>query len=86
MQLILMEFIIKTCDQFLCFFFSDIELGLIMNSFDTVKVLDGGFSSQLSRHLNMEAESTSHPLWCARFLFTDPGSVVKTHRDYIRGL
>lgn len=57
-----------------------------MNIVDTVKVLDGGFSSQLSRHLNMEAESTSHPLWCARFLFTDPGSVVDTHRDYIRGL
>ncbi|KAK7576223.1 hypothetical protein V9T40_012509 [Parthenolecanium corni] len=55
-----------------------------MNIVDTVKVLDGGFSSQLSRHLNMEAESTSHPLWCARFLFTDPGSVVDTHRDYIR--
>lgn len=50
-----------------------------------VKLLDGGFSSQLSRHLNMEAENTSHPLWCARFLLTDPVSVVNTHRDYIRG-
>lgn len=49
-----------------------------------VKLLDGGFSSQLSRHLNMEAENTSHPLWCARFLLTDPVSVVNTHRDYIR--
>lgn len=50
------------------------------------KLLDGGFSSQLSRHLNMEAENTTHPLWCARFLLTDPGSVISTHRDYIRGL
>lgn len=51
----------------------------------TVKLLDGGFSSQLSRNINTEAENADHPLWCARFLFTDPVSVVNTHRDYIRG-
>ncbi|EFN76199.1 Homocysteine S-methyltransferase 2 [Harpegnathos saltator] len=46
------------------------------------KVLDGGFSSQLSRHVG--AKFDDDPLWTARFLQTNPSAVYNTHLDYLR--
>ncbi|KAL6952181.1 tetraacyldisaccharide 4'-kinase [Sarracenia purpurea var. burkii] len=57
-----------------------------MEANSPVVLLDGGFSSQLSYHVNTDAEYANHPLWCARYLVTDPESVIKTHRDYIKVL
>lgn len=48
----------------------------------TVKVLDGGFSGQLSRHVG--AKIDGDPLWTARFLATDPDAVYATHLDFLR--
>ncbi|XP_070153417.1 homocysteine S-methyltransferase YbgG-like [Polyergus mexicanus] len=47
-----------------------------------VKVLDGGFSGQLSRHV--EAKIDGDPLWTSRFLATDPDAVYATHLDFLR--
>lgn len=46
------------------------------------KVLDGGFSSQLSRHVGVKFDDD--PLWTARFLQTNPSAVYNTHLDYLR--
>ncbi|KAL6448425.1 hypothetical protein ACFW04_000387 [Cataglyphis niger] len=47
-----------------------------------VKVLDGGFSGQLSRHVG--AKIDGDPLWTARFLATDPDAIYATHLDFLR--
>ncbi|XP_045502271.1 translin-associated factor X-interacting protein 1-like [Colias croceus] len=47
-----------------------------------VFVLDGGFSSQISRHVG--TTSDGDPLWTSRFLQTNPEDVMKTHLDFIR--
>ena len=47
-----------------------------------VYVLDGGFSSQISRHVGITADGD--PLWSARFLQTNPDDVAKTHLDFIK--
>ncbi|XP_066593479.1 homocysteine S-methyltransferase-like [Prorops nasuta] len=47
-----------------------------------VKVLDGGFSTQLSKYVGEKIDGD--PLWTARFLVTDPGSVFATHLDFLR--
>jgi len=47
-----------------------------------VKVLDGGFSGQLSRHVG--AKIDGDPLWTARFLATNPDAVYATHLDFLR--
>ncbi|XP_017875831.1 uncharacterized protein LOC108622448 [Ceratina calcarata] len=47
-----------------------------------IKVLDGGFSTQLSTHVGNVIDGD--PLWTARFLITDPESVVSTHLDFLR--
>lgn len=47
-----------------------------------VKVLDGGFSGQLSRHVG--AKFDDDPLWTARLLQTNPSAVYNTHLDYLR--
>ncbi|XP_032668300.1 homocysteine S-methyltransferase YbgG-like [Odontomachus brunneus] len=46
------------------------------------KVLDGGFSGQLSRHVG--AKFDDDPLWTARFLQTNPSAVYNTHLNYLR--
>lgn len=46
------------------------------------KVLDGGFSGQLSRHVG--AKFDDDPLWTARFLQINPLAVYNTHLDYLR--
>ncbi|XP_072745004.1 homocysteine S-methyltransferase [Anoplolepis gracilipes] len=48
----------------------------------TVRVLDGGFSGQLSRHVGTKIDGD--PLWTARFLATDPHAVYATHLDFLR--
>lgn len=46
------------------------------------RILDGGFSGQLSRHVG--AKFDDDPLWTARFLQTNPSAVYNTHLDYLR--
>ncbi|XP_020278244.1 uncharacterized protein LOC109851982 [Pseudomyrmex gracilis] len=50
----------------------------------TVKLLDGGFSGQLSRHVGAKIAGKDHPLWTARFLATNPEAVYATHLDFLR--
>ncbi|GJQ67033.1 hypothetical protein Trydic_g8005 [Trypoxylus dichotomus] len=45
-------------------------------------VLDGGFASQLSCHVNQPIDGDV--LWSARFLATDPQAVIETHLDFLR--
>ncbi|XP_075981443.1 translin-associated factor X-interacting protein 1-like [Anticarsia gemmatalis] len=47
-----------------------------------VLVLDGGFSVQLSRHVGTSPDGD--PLWCSKFLQTNPDGVYKTHLDFLR--
>ncbi|XP_063540706.1 translin-associated factor X-interacting protein 1-like [Cydia strobilella] len=47
-----------------------------------IKVLDGGFSSQLSCHVGDNVDGD--PLWTARFLKTRPRDVYKTHLDFLK--
>ncbi|KYQ52661.1 Homocysteine S-methyltransferase ybgG [Trachymyrmex zeteki] len=47
-----------------------------------IKVLDGGFSTQLSTHLGEKINGD--PLWTARFLITKPEAVFATHLDFLR--
>lgn len=48
----------------------------------SVKILDGGFSGQLSRHVT--AKIDGDPLWTARFLMLNPDAVQATHLDFLR--
>lgn len=48
----------------------------------TVYVLDAGFSGQLSRHVGTNPDGD--PLWCSKFLQTNPDDVFKTHLDFLR--
>lgn len=41
----------------------------------------GGFSSQLSKHVNEPIDG--HPLWSARYDVLNPDAVVQTHLDYL---
>ncbi|KAK9304623.1 hypothetical protein QLX08_004052 [Tetragonisca angustula] len=47
-----------------------------------IKILDGGFGSQLSTHVG--AKIDGDPLWTARFLATNPNAVYDTHLDFLR--
>ncbi|KAL6448426.1 hypothetical protein ACFW04_000388 [Cataglyphis niger] len=47
-----------------------------------IKVLDAGFSTQLSTHVGEKIDGD--PLWTARFLITDPNAVFATHLDFLR--
>ncbi|XP_014470951.1 PREDICTED: homocysteine S-methyltransferase YbgG-like [Dinoponera quadriceps] len=53
-----------------------------MTTMKHTKVLDGGFSGQLSRHVGTKYDDD--PLWTARFLQTNPSAVYSTHLDYLR--
>lgn len=50
---------------------------------DEIILLDGGFASQLSCHVNDPIDG--HALWSSRFLATDPEAVVQTHLDFLTG-
>ncbi|KAI5705189.1 hypothetical protein M8J75_012822 [Diaphorina citri] len=47
-----------------------------------VKLLDGSFTSQVSRHTIKDVDG--HPLWSSVYLTTEPEACVETHRDFIR--
>ena len=47
-----------------------------------VKVLDGGFSTQLATHVGDVIDGD--PLWTARFLITNPKSYNATHLDFLK--
>ncbi|XP_034937130.1 homocysteine S-methyltransferase YbgG-like [Chelonus insularis] len=47
-----------------------------------VSVLDGSFSTQVSKHVGKSADGD--PLWTARFLVTNPDAVRDTHLDFLR--
>lgn len=47
-----------------------------------VKVLDGGFSTQLVTHVGEIIDGD--PLWTSRFLYSNPDAVFQTHLDYLR--
>lgn len=49
----------------------------------SIVVLDGGFATQLSCHVNQPIDGDV--LWSARFLATDPKAVIDTHLDFLRG-
>ncbi|XP_018340721.1 PREDICTED: homocysteine S-methyltransferase YbgG-like isoform X2 [Trachymyrmex septentrionalis] len=49
---------------------------------NAVKILDGGFSGQLSRHVS--AKIDGDPLWTARFLKTNVDAIYATHLDFLR--
>ena len=55
------------------------------NSFEmeTVKLLDGGFSTQLSVYVGDCVDGD--PLWSAKFLETNKSACIQTHRDFIHG-
>lgn len=48
-----------------------------------VKVIDGGFATQLSVHVGESVDGD--PLWSARFNATDPSSVIQSHYDFLKG-
>ncbi|XP_001605767.2 homocysteine S-methyltransferase [Nasonia vitripennis] len=47
-----------------------------------VKVIDGGFSTQLVTHVGEVIDGD--PLWTSRFLYSNPDAVFQTHLDYLR--
>lgn len=51
-------------------------------SLPPVLVLDGGFSTQVSRHVGTNPDGD--PLWCCKFLQTNPEDVYKAHLDFLR--
>ncbi|XP_076289389.1 betaine-homocysteine S-methyltransferase [Lasioglossum baleicum] len=48
----------------------------------TIKVLDGGFSTQLATHVGDIIDGD--PLWTAGFLVTNPSAIISTHLDFLR--
>ncbi|KZC08153.1 PREDICTED: homocysteine S-methyltransferase YbgG-like [Dufourea novaeangliae] len=46
-----------------------------------IKVLDGGFSTQLATHVGDVIDGD--PLWTARFLATNPKAIISTHLDFL---
>lgn len=54
----------------------------ILEKMSNVKILDGGFSAQLSTHVGEKIDGD--PLWTARFLATNPNAVYATHLDFLR--
>lgn len=47
-----------------------------------IKVIDGGFSTQLSTHVDEKIDGD--PLWTARFLIMNSNAVFATHLDFLR--
>lgn len=49
---------------------------------ENVMVIDGGFSTQLSKHVSANVDKD--PLWTARFNATHPELIIATHLDFLR--
>ncbi|XP_076749726.1 betaine-homocysteine S-methyltransferase [Xylocopa sonorina] len=47
-----------------------------------IKILDGGFSTQLAIHVDDKIDGD--PLWTARFLITNPKAIISTHLDFLK--
>lgn len=47
----------------------------------TVKILDGGFATQLSKYVGENVDGD--PLWSAKFNYTDKEAVIKSHKDFL---
>lgn len=62
-------------------YFGDLFV-ILEKDMSEIKVLDGGFSTQLSTHVGEEIDGD--PLWTARFLVTNPDAVISTHLDFLR--
>lgn len=45
-----------------------------------VIIIDGGFSTQLAKHVG---PVDGDPLWSARFNFTNPEAIERTHLDFL---
>lgn len=56
---------------------------LSLTNSENVKVLDAGFSTQVSHHLNNSVDGDV--LWTARLLHNNPEAVIETHYDFIEG-
>lgn len=48
-----------------------------------IVVLDGGFATQLSCHVDKPIDGDI--LWSSRFLATDKEAVINSHLDFLRG-
>lgn len=48
-----------------------------------IVVLDGGFSTQLSRYVEQPIDGDV--LWSARFLSTHPEAIIQSHLDFLKG-
>lgn len=48
----------------------------------SIKILDGGFSTQLAEYIGQNVDGD--PLWSAKFNYTDPKAIVKTHIDFMK--
>lgn len=55
----------------------------VCESHGSIKLIDGGFATQLSCHVQDQIDGDV--LWSARFLETDPEAVIETHLDFLRG-
>ncbi|CAH2000059.1 unnamed protein product [Acanthoscelides obtectus] len=49
-----------------------------------ITVLDGGFATQLSCHVNDPIDGDV--LWSSRFIATNPEAVIKAHLDFLRAI
>lgn len=47
-------------------------------------ILDGGFSSQISRHVEIPVDG--HVLWTSRFILSNKEAVVSTYFDFLKGI
>lgn len=50
---------------------------------EKVKVIDGGFATQLSVHVGESVDGD--PLWSARYNATNPSAVIQSHYDFLKG-
>lgn len=51
--------------------------------FEKVRVIDGGFATQLSVYVGESVDGD--PLWSARFNSTAPQFVIESHLDFFKG-
>ncbi|KAK1138098.1 hypothetical protein K0M31_002584 [Melipona bicolor] len=47
-----------------------------------IKILDGGFATQLSTHVG--AQILNDPLWVAKFIESNPRAIYDTHLDFLK--
>ncbi|KAF7286175.1 betaine-homocysteine S-methyltransferase-like isoform X2 [Rhynchophorus ferrugineus] len=60
----------------------DVEFPTSSETSKNIVILDGGFATQLSCHVNDPIDGDV--LWSARFLSTNPEAVINSHLDFLR--